>query len=45
VREARRLLDVTPDRLRGWEWGDLANALDSSITTLQAPAGVLVTVH
>jgi hypothetical protein len=39
VREARRLLDVTPDRLRGWEWGYLANAPDSSITTLQAPAG------
>ncbi len=38
VREARRLLELAPVRLRGWEWGYLQHATDASVLTLLAPA-------
>lgn len=38
VREARRLLELCPPRLRGWEWEYLHHIADASVVTLRAPA-------
>lgn len=38
IREARRLLEICPPQLRGWEWRYLYHNADASIQVLRAPA-------